>query len=447
MSAEMNAETAKNQNPNSEQNWTVSVEPSRVSGSITPPASKSLCHRAIICASLAHGESILDGLSLSSDIEATIECMEALGARIRLQGRTGFIEGAAIQPNPKGFVLNARESGSTLRFLIPVAAAFGSPVTFLGKPSLLSRPMGIYADLFASQNLPFEQSADGIRFCGPLQAGLFEIPGDVSSQFISGLLLAAPLAPDGQGCEIAVLPPYQSRSYTSLTVSAMQDFGVSVDEPTDHGYIAAGDQNYRPAHLSIEADASQMAFFAVLAFLNAPLTICGIKKDSVQGDAVILSVLKECGAGIEWNADGDAVTVSPGERRAFTADLADCPDLGPILCTLAAYLPGESKIEHAARLRLKECDRIAAMEEELGKWDVEISSDEDSITIQGKPEWVCKDTVRLDGHNDHRIVMAMTIFGLCASSPSIIEGAQAVNKSYPGFFKDIALLNGKVVLE
>lgn len=430
----------------------VRIDPAKVSGCVQPPASKSQCHRAIICASLAKGTSSIQGLSLSKDIEATIRCMEALGAQIVLEGRNASISGTVPSPetasSPQPIVLDAGESGSTLRFLIPVAAAFGRPVRFLGKPSLLSRPMGIYADLFAAQSLPFDQSGQAITFQGPLQSGLFEIPGSISSQFISGLLLAAPLAgmstgeSSGQGSEIAVLPPYQSRSYTSMTTECMARFGVHVEEPTDHGYIVSGGQQYQPADLMMEADASQMAFFAVLAYLSGSIRLQGLNPQSAQGDAVILSILEQCGAVLEWQDGILQVSASPdGLRRPFTADLADCPDLGPILCVLASYLEGTSRILHAGRLRFKECDRIAAMEEELRRWGVSIESDDDSITITGKRNWKADHLVQCTGHNDHRIVMAMTVFGLCAQSPSVICGAQAVTKSYPDFFRDIQQLS------
>lgn len=469
-------------------NETAHIFPSRPEGTVRPPASKSACHRAIICASLAQGTSRLCGLSFSADIQATISCMQSLGAKIAIDGHTATIQGADPAALSHPVQLDANESGSTLRFLIPAAACSNQLITFSGKPSLLARPMGVYADLFLSQNLRFDQSAKAITFQGPLQGGLFTLPGNVSSQFISGLLMAAPVMPNSQGSEIAVLPPYESRSYTDMTVQMMERFGVQIERPSQNAYLIAPGQTYHPADLTIEADCSQMAFFAVLAALNAPLEITSVNFDTLQGDRVIFDLLEKAGAQIrrvqaqEQAADSitektaepadssqtantantaeadtvqetavcenqeGSVIVSPKNRWPLTVDLSDCPDLGPILFVLAAYLPGTSHFTNAGRLRIKECDRLEAMESELKKWGVAISTTGDTVTITGKKEYAEDHLVEIDGHNDHRIVMAMTIFGLCASSPCVIQGAQAITKSYPSFFRDIQQIKGKVVL-
>lgn len=422
------------------------VGPGILCGSVQVPCSKSLAHRALICASLAEGTSHLSRLTFSRDIEATMKCMQALGAKIQpaaghpdellVKGSTAFVKSAAP------LKLYADESGSTLRFLIPVAAASSAPITFLGEPSLLMRPMGIYADVFLNQDLPFVQSPEGISFHGPLQPGLFTLPGNVSSQFISGLLFAAPLL---QGeVSIAVLPPYQSRSYTGLTVSMMKIFGIHIDEPTENGYTLPAFQHYHSADYAVEGDYSQAAFFAVSAAIEGEITLKGMNPDSLQGDAVILSILEKAGARLEW--DGDTLRVSHHQLIAQTIDLADCPDLGPILCVLAAYTPGTTRLIHAARLRYKECDRIAAMEENLKAWGVEVTSDEDSMTITGKKTWSAEEPVKVSCFNDHRIAMAMAVFAAHARTNCILESAQAVSKSYPDFFRDFVSLHGKAEL-
>ncbi len=426
------------------------ITPGKVSGQLLIPASKSLSHRALICAGLAEGTSSVYNLGHSQDIEATRNCLQALGAKFEddPQKRCVYVSGCKPQDLTDPVTLNANESGSTLRFFIPIAAAGQEEVTFLGKPSLLTRPLGIYANIFLEQDLPFEQGPEGLHFHGPLQPGLYTINGDVSSQFISGLLLAGPLM---EGMEIAVLPPYQSRSYVDLTVSMLETFGCKVEQPSDHAYRIDPGQHLQAKSVQVESDWSQAAFFLTLGMLNAPLTLKGLKKDSLQGDAVIASMIEQAGGKLEWkdeSANIDDVAdlyVSPDTLRPFTFDLANCPDLGPILCVLAAMIPGTSRLIHAGRLRIKECDRIAAMEDELRKWGVEISSDEDSMTIVGKPadQYQMDSIVQIDGHNDHRIVMAMAVFGLCAKTPSIIHGAQAVAKSYPDFFKDLALIHGQ----
>ena len=415
------------------------ITPSTVYGTVNVPPSKSLSHRALICAALASGTSRLDNLGRSRDISATRNCLQALGASFSYEEGSLLVTGCDPAALKKPVTLDANESGSTLRFLIPVAASGQEEVTFLGKPSLLSRPLGIYENIFVEQNLLFEQSGQGLHFHGPLQGGLFTLNGDISSQFISGLLMAAPLL---GGLELTILPPYQSRSYVDLTVDMMKKFGVAAEQPTDEAYRIEPDARFESCDVTVESDWSQAAFFMVLAMLKSRLTLKGLAKDSLQGDAIIASMVEQAGGKLIWN-DG-MLSVLPHLRTPFVFDLANCPDLGPILCTLAAFIPGTSQLVHASRLRYKECDRIAAMEEELGKWGVVISSDEDSITITGKENYSMPHPVEIDGHNDHRIVMAMAVFGLCADTPSIIHGAQAIEKSYPDFFADLAAIHAGI---
>lgn len=424
------------------------IEPSDLEGSLRVPPSKSLGHRALMCAGLADGESVITHLGHSKDMEATIGCLQALGAHIEEDPgsgplfRTLHIRGCNPAKNDpqKPAVLDAFESGSTIRFLIPIAAAGPEEVRFLGKPSLLSRPMGVYANIFAEQNLKFEQSGEAITFQGPLKSGLFTLDGSISSQFISGLLMSAPLI---GGAEIAVLPPYQSQSYVRLTADMMKTFGVHIEEPSENGYRITPDQHYQPASVSIEADWSQAAFFLVAGALGASIVVEGLNPDSLQGDAVITQAIEKAGGTLHWTSQG--LQAVKGRLHGFTFDLADCPDLGPILCVLGACCPGETVLTHASRLRYKECDRIAAMEDELRKWGVDITSTEDEIIIHGQSSYCLDHPAVVDSHNDHRIAMAMAIFGLCAKSPEQIQDAQAVTKSYPHFFNDLLALKGKVV--
>jgi 3-phosphoshikimate 1-carboxyvinyltransferase len=412
------------------------ITPGKVAGTVKIPPSKSLAHRALICAGLSAGISRLTNYAPSKDMKATISCMSAMGASYSIHDDTVLVRGTA-KPEPKG-ILDAGESGSTLRFLIPVAATSSLPAAFAGHGRLMERPMGVYADLFANQNLVFDQGRKLI-VQGPLKPGLFTVDGSVSSQFISGLLFAAPLM-DGQS-EIAVLPPYESKSYVGLTLEMLETFGIQVQTPTEDGYIIPGNQAFKAQDLAIEGDWSQAAFFGVLAAIHAPLTLTGLHKDSGQGDKVIVDFLQKAGAKIHW--DGDELHVAPGTLHSFEADLQDCPDLGPILFVLASFCPGTSTFKNAGRLRIKESDRIQAMEEQLRKWGVNISSTETEVTIQGKPVYNKQDVIA-DGCNDHRIVMAMSVFALCAQTKSALTGAQAVSKSYPGFFEDLKQIGANV---
>ncbi len=417
----------------------VQVEPSQIQGNVSIPSSKSMAHRAIICASLAQGTSVVSNISYSKDIEATIACMRALGATIEVQESSCIVTGTNLQVS--GHIeCDCNESGSTLRFLIPIAACTKTEVEFIGHGRLMQRPMDVYQEIFDAQNLPFKQD-DTIQMIGPLQPGTYQVQGDISSQFISGLLFALPLL-DGDST-ISITEPYESKSYVDLTLQMLKTFGVNIIEKDSHTYVVPGNQVYRAHDVSVEGDYSQMAFFAVLASLQNALTIYNMDPNSLQGDKVIVDQIRQAGAYIEYE---DGIHISSKHLHGQTIDLANCPDLGPILCVLASFITEETKIIHARRLRMKESDRIEAMEQELRKWGVDITSTEDTITIHGKNTYSMDEVVQIHGHNDHRIVMAMTVFGLCAQSPSIIDDAQAITKSYPKFFEDIQNIQGKVTI-
>lgn len=408
------------------------IIPADIQGTVQVPPSKSMAHRLLICAGLARGTSRITNIQHSKDMEATIGCLKALGAGIEGTYPDFVITGCDPVKRDVPCVLDCQESGSTIRFMVPLAALSDMPAVFHGEGRLLSRPMDVYADIFEEQNLRFEQSSGQILVQGPLQGGVFSVPGNVSSQFISGLLLAGPLF--GQGAEIAVLPPYESSGYVDMTVAAMRKFGVEVKQPTKYGYVVRPGQ-YASCDGAVEGDYSQAAFLGVLAAIKGDITLRGLERSSLQSDRVIFDILKRCGATVTWEKDG--VRVVHGALRPFRQDLGNCPDLGPVLCVLASYIPGTSVIENAGRLRLKESDRIEAMEAELKKWGVDISSTEDTVTITGRGRYCEDHIVDVDGHNDHRIVMAMAVFGLCADSESVIHGSQAVSKSWPDFFEDL----------
>ena len=414
------------------------VTPSLVSGDVCIPSSKSMAHRAIICASLSKGTSKVSNITYSKDIDATISCMESLGARIQKFEDSCIVEGTDLFSQTGDRFCDCNESGSTLRFLIPMASCIQGMTTFKGQGRLMARPMGVYQKIFDDQHLYFHQE-DTIQIKGPLQAGFYELKGDISSQFISGLLFILPLL-NGDST-ISILPPYESKSYVDLTISMLKKFGVTIEEVDACTYSIKGNQEYKAQDVSVEGDFSQMAFFAVLSCLNQNVSCFNMDMESLQGDKVIIDILKKAGATIE---EEDGIIVSPTTPKGQVIDLSNCPDLGPILCVLAAYSKGETKIINAQRLRMKESDRIEAMETELKKWNVDISSTEDTIIIHGKESYEMDEIVQIYGHNDHRIVMAMTVFGLCANTPSIIDDAQAISKSYPTFFDDIQRINGKV---
>lgn len=411
--------------------------PSSCQGSVTIPPSKSMAHRAIICASLSNGTSILTNVSYSKDIIATIEAMKIIGASIVQKDNTLIITGTNhIHAHQNEIFCN--ESGSTLRFLIPIFSLCNQKLTFTGAGRLMERPQSIYQDLFLNKKLLFEQNDHGITIESSLPAGQYEIKGDVSSQFISGLLFTLPLL---KGDSILkIIPPYESKSYVDLTIQMLHHYGIQIEQSDSYTYIIKGNQQYQANNYSIEGDYSQLAFFAVYAAINGNVQIDGMNLNSYQGDQQIIAILERAGANIKAIKNG--YLISKGDLKGCDIDLANCPDIGPILCVLGMFSEGTTTINNAARLRIKESDRIAAMEHELRKFGCDITSDENTITIHGKKGYTCNEI--LYGHNDHRIVMALTIASACSNNATTIQDAQAISKSYPHFFEDYQKVNGKV---
>ena len=403
--------------------------PAAIGGRITAPPSKSMAHRAVLCAALARGTSRVENLEFSQDVDATLTAAARLGAQVERGEGWAQITGSGSVACPDGPV-DCCESGSTLRFLIPVFSLCGRRVEFSGRGRLLQRPMGVYEKLFREQGLEFDQSEGGLAIRGPLAAGDYTIPGDVSSQFISGLLFALPLL---QGdSTLTITPPFESRSYVELTLAALRDFGVQVDwaDETRMKLLIPGGQCGRGRDYRVEGDYSQAAFFAVLGAVLGGITIQDLRPDSLQGDGAILPILERCGA--RFVRQGSSVTFEKAPLSGTVIDLADCPDLGPILMALALFCEGETRIINAGRLRIKESDRIAAMEEELRKFGADMESTQDTVTIRPAELHA---PAELDSHNDHRVVMSLAMAALCAGVPVTIRDAGAVAKSWPDFFR------------
>ena len=407
------------------------------SGVLAAPPSKSMAHRAVLCAALADGESRLTGLAHSQDIDATLAAAAALGAQVEAGESWARIAGAAPLQAPAAPV-DCCESGSTLRFLIPLAALTGRPVAFTGRGRLMQRPQSVYQELFASQGLRFGQEGDTLTVAGPLRPGCFSLAGDVSSQFISGLLFALPLL-DGDS-RLCLKPPVESRSYIEMTRAAQSRFGVASAWLDEYTLAVPGGQAYRPRDMAIEGDWSQAAFPAALGVLAGDVTVTGLEPGTLQGDAVILDILRRCGGRAEAVPGG--VRFQKSALHGTKIDLADCPDRGPILMALGLLCEGETVIANAGRLRLKESDRIAAMEQELRKLGGRIESDGGTVTVRRSalhapagPLW---------GHNDHRVVMSLTVLAAAAGLPVQIDGAEAVAKSWPGFFAAVRQLGVEV---
>lgn len=421
------------------------ITPAPLSGRVAPPASKSDAHRLLICAALAHGVSHIHRMALNDDIEATIRVLRALGADIALQGDTVIVRGiggkaaAARDPSPEAEA-DCGESGSTLRFLLPVAAALGMPVRFTGRGRLPHRPLDTLTHLLASHGAPCRREGEAglpLWVGGRLQAGTYRLPGDISSQYITGLLLALPLT--GGESRILLTSPLQSAGYVDMTIRTMAAFGVEVKRLAD-GYLIPAGGGYAPADRTAEADWSAAAFFIAAGALGGPIALGGLDPASAQGDRAAVELFGRLGASIAWE-DGE-LRVSPAPLRGTVIDVSQVPDMAPALAVCAAFAKGETHITGGARLRLKESDRLAAIAAGLAAMGLAVEELPDGLVIQGaggRP-----DGGQIDGAGDHRIVMAFAVAGAYAKGETCITDAPAVAKSYPAFFTDFTKLGGIV---
>lgn len=403
------------------------IYPSKCSGSITIPPSKSVSHRAIICACLANGISIIENIIYSEDVIVTINAMKKLGAKIISNENSLEITGISEINDISDNTVFCNESGSSLRFLMPIFSLTGKKISFTGEKSLMKRPQSIYKSILPN----FSQSEDYISIEGALQEGNYSLDGNVSSQFITGLIFA--LCMKKKQSTIYINSPFESKSYVDLTIQTMADFGVNITYIDENTIEIMGGQKFKPRNYSVEGDYSQLGFFAVLGAINNDLKCVGIRHNSVQGDRVIVDILEKSGVVVEKIEDGFIFKKS--DIVGTEIDLKDCPDLGPILMILAMFAKGKTRIYNAGRLRIKESDRIESMENELKKLGVDITSKNDEIIINGKNKYTIN--CEIETHNDHRIVMSLAIAGTLVESNLIINNIECVKKSYPNFFEDI----------
>lgn len=400
---------------------TVTITPSALKGSITPPPSKSQAHRLLIAAALAQGESCIHNLSYSQDILATLHCLEQLGAQVSREGASVRIRGLSRTAPAQLPHLDCRESGSTLRFLIPVALAAAGGGVFTGAGRLLERPQGPYERLFAKQGISFDHTPSRITAEGRLTPGTYALPGDVSSQFITGLLYALPLL-EGDS-HIVLTTPLESKNYVDMTLLALKAFGVTAHE-TESGYFIPGGQHYSPNTLSVESDYSQAAFYYAANGLGNDIQIQGLNPNSAQGDMRIVPYFHQLQG-----------------KGPIELDVSQCPDLVPALAVHAALRAGEdTAIVNAARLRLKESDRLAAVTQELNRLGAQVEELEDALLIHGVSTL---HGGRVQAHNDHRIAMMLAVAATRATGEVILTGAESVSKSYPDFWQDYAALGGR----
>ena len=390
----------------------VTINKGKAQGKIIAPPSKSVAHRMLICGGLANAKSTITGINNSDDVQATLDCLAAIGVQYKHVGDVLEITGREVKKNKQIQEFFCRESGATLRFFIPLALLTGKKSIFYGSQSLLSRPLSVYQGICKEQDLMFVKEKDRIILEGPLRAGNFKVQGNISSQFISGLLFALPvLKKDSQ---ISITQPIESHSYIDLTINVMRKFGMKIEWKNERTLYIPGGQKYSPVVDSVEGDYSNAAFFSALNILGGDVEIEGLSENSVQGDRIYSKYFEMI------------------KKGTPSINISDCPDLGPVLFALAAANNG-GIFTGTRRLRIKESDRCDAMAEELRKFGVSVAVNDDDVVVF--PKEFHKPTAVLNGHNDHRVVMALAI--LCTIFGGEIEGAEAVNKSFPDFFEKL----------
>jgi len=410
----------------------VKISPSSLEGTISAIASKSDAHRILICAALSSSPcELLLGTS-SEDIEATARCMRALGATIEKSEN-----GLKVTPGKvsEDVFLDCGESGSTLRFLLPVAAALCERAKFTGQGRLPERPIGELMQAMEQHAVSFSAPKLPLETRGRLQSGVYTLPGNISSQYITGLLLALPLL-EGDS-EIVLTTALESAAYVDITLHALERFGIMITK-TQKGYFVRGGQEYKaPEKVRIDGDWSNAAFFLVAGAIGRTVTVTGLDMSSPQGDKKICDILRLFGADVRIS--DDEITVFSAPLTAQTVDMTEIPDMLPALAVLAANSEGESVFTGAQRLRIKESDRLKTICEMINSLGGECRETEDGVVVTGRKLTGGK----VNGSGDHRIVMAAAAAATACVGEVIIDGAQAVKKSYPTFFEDFARLGGE----
>ena len=387
---------------------TVYIKPSVACGEITAPPSKSISHRALIAAALTNGSKV-NNIAQSEDIKATIGALKTLGADIKINNNSAEI-GGFIPQKASHCKIDAKESGSTLRFLIPLCMMCGKKVTFTGAKRLFQRDLSVYEKIAGEQGIVFLRTENSLTVNGCLKSGEYNVRGDISSQFISGLMFALPLLQDDSYIRFTTLP--ESRPYIDMTVKVLSSFGIVIT-PLENGYFIKGGQVYNTGEITVEGDCSNAAFLDAFNLLGGSVSVEGLAPETLQGDSIYKDIYKKIKSGGSF-------------------DLSDCPDLAPILFALAAHFKG-GRFTGTARLRIKESDRAAAMRKELSKFGTKLTVKDNEVIVEESTLHAPKEL--LNSHNDHRIVMALSVLlSVCGGK---IEGAEAVNKSYPEFFLDI----------
>ena len=437
----------------------IKIKPSKLSGNVVIPPSKSFAHRALICAALSEGKSIVRNIELSDDIRATLEALEELGATSKIENISIEIEGIQIMNNDvhdinnnihnmnnNMHIINCNESGSTLRFMIPIAAALGYRCRFEMSGNLGKRPLDVYYDIFDKNGIKYKKGENYLEIDGNLNAGEYDIPGNISSQFITGMLFALSMLEEDSLLKIT--DKIESKSYIDITLQCLKDFGIEIENNNYRKFRIKGNQKYKCRKekqgynkYTVEGDFSQGAFFLCADAIGNDVNIKGLRRDSIQGDKATLDILERMGCERIYNESND-IKMKVNSLNSTVIDATDCPDIIPVLSVCAAFANGTTEIINAKRLRIKECDRLSAINEELSKLGASIEEKEDSLIIHGNGNKKLKGGCEVWSHKDHRICMMLSIASTICEEDIIIKDAECISKSYPRFFEDFEKIGG-----
>lgn len=396
----------------------IEIKPSTLCGEIIAPPSKSIAHRFLICGALSRGECRINGVSESEDMKATIGCLSSLGANVQREGDTVTIF-CGLNPK-KEVTLDCIESGSTLRFMIPVALASGADkITFKGSERLIARGVEVYQEVFADKCVRIEKGKNEIVVSGTLESGNYVLRGDVSSQYVTGLMLS--LATLDSDSTIEILPPVESRPYIDMTIKVLEKFGVKIEETEKNKFFVKGGQRFASGAYDVEGDWSNGAILFALNAFGSNVAVSGLDENSVQGDKVCVEIFRAL------------------EKGDTTIDLSDCPDLAPIAFVVAAEKNGAT-FTGTERLKIKESDRAAVMAEELAKFGARVDVFDDCVVVHKAELHASSKEIR--SHNDHRIAMSLAV--LMTKYGGVLDGAEAVKKSFPDFFDVMKRAGAKV---
>lgn len=421
----------------------IKIKPRKLFGEIIVPPSKSFAHRALICSALSEGKNTVNNIELSDDIKATLDGLKNIGSKYNLKENKLEIEGIKrdfCKENIKECVIDCNESGSTLRFLIPIIAALGIKCEFKMSGNLGKRPLDIYYDIFRKNNIEFKKEKDSLYIDGNLKSGVYEIPGNISSQFITGMLFALTLVEEDSIIKIS--EKIESKSYIDITLECLKDFGIKIENNNYREFIIKGNQKYKSIEYTVESDFSQGAFFLCADAIGNDININGLKENSVQGDKVGIDILKEMNCKKILD-DFDGIKIKLNKLKSTKIDASDCPDIIPIFSVCAAFAEGTTEIFNAKRLRIKECDRLHAINEELSKLGCNIIEKEDSLIINGNGGEKLLGGCEVWSHKDHRICMMLSIASTICEKDIVIKDAECISKSYPRFFEDFKKLGGE----